>query len=301
MQTLYPIQSLLHFHHQWVFVDFFYFMGFDFLFNFLTEFGCGYVLLGCFSTVLKCIGMFLMFLFCCKVLRSIWYFKSLFRFQNDFGGIPKICLCLRNAVWQVSTSKVETLENVGDADPLKLSSFTKNVSDASSSVAGEKGNVNSDEGSEGKDETNESEREVVNEDEVFDVMILRKMVKSERQKADAAFAELEKERTATASSAEEAMAMILRLQREKSSAEIQASQFQRMAEHKMGYDQDVIESLEWMITQHESQRSYLEEQIEIYRKELKQHMSDDELKKLEFDNYRDGSLVSSSEIESQAL
>ncbi|KAF1863644.1 hypothetical protein Lal_00030714 [Lupinus albus] len=132
----------------------------------------------------------------------------------------------------------------------------------------------------------ESEREVVNEDEVFDVMILRKMVKSERQKADAAFAELDIERTATASSAEEAMAMIL----EKRSAEIQASQFQRMVEHKLGYDQDVIESLEWMITQHESKRSYLEEQIEIYRKELKHHISDDELKKLEFDIYRNGSL-----------
>ncbi|KAE9595971.1 putative GTD-binding domain-containing protein [Lupinus albus] len=74
-----------------------------------------------------------------------------------------------------------------------------------------------------------------------------------------------------------------------------------MVEHKLGYDQDVIESLEWMITQHESKRSYLEEQIEIYRKELKHHISDDELKKLEFDIYRNGSLVSSSEIESQAL
>ncbi|KAF1898403.1 hypothetical protein Lal_00042095 [Lupinus albus] len=147
----------------------------------------------------------------------------------------------------------------------------------------------------------ESEWEVVNEGEVFDVMILRKMVKSERQKADAAFAELEKERTTTASSVEEAMAMILQLQKEKRSTEIQASQFQRMAEHKLGYDQYVIKSLEWMITQHESQRSYLEEQIEIYRKELKHHISDDELKKLEFDIYRNGSLVSSSEIESQAL
>ncbi|OIV93140.1 hypothetical protein TanjilG_20802 [Lupinus angustifolius] len=276
-------------------------MGFDFLFNFLTEFGCGYVLLGCFSIILKCIGMFLMFLFCFKVLRFVWYFKSLFRFQNDFGGIPRIRLCLGNAVWKVYGSKVEPLENAGDDDSLKLNSPTKNVSDASSNNAREKGNVNSEEGSEVKDDTHESEREVVNEDEVFDVMVLRKLVKTERQKADAAIAELEKERTATASSAEEAMAMILRLQREKSTAEIQASQFQRMAEHKLDYDQDVIESLEWMITQHESQRSYLEEQIGIYRKELKQHLSDDELKQLEFDINRDGSGVPSSEIESQAL
>ncbi|CAL0313989.1 unnamed protein product [Lupinus luteus] len=301
MQTLNRIQTLLHFHHQGFFVDFFYFMGFDFLFNFLTEFGCGYVLLGCFSVILKCIGMFLMFLFCFKVLRFIWHFKSLFRFQNDFGGIPRIRFCLGNAVWKVPGSKVEPLENAGDDDPLKSSSSTKNVTDVSSSVAREKGNVNSEEGSEGKDENHENEREVINEDEVFDVMVLRKLVKSERKKADAATAELEKERTATASSAEEAMAMILRLQREKSSAEIQASQFQRMAEHKLDHDQDVIESLEWMITQHETQRSYLEEQIGIYRNELKQRLSDDEFKQLEFDINRDGSVVSSSEIESQAL
>ncbi|CAL0331457.1 unnamed protein product [Lupinus luteus] len=272
-------------------------------FNFLTELGCGYVLLDCFSTILNCLGFFLIFLFCLKVLRLGWYYKSFIRFQSDFGGIPRISLCLENGVWEVSGSKIAPLENVCN-DPLKVKSSAKNVnsrSDMSSSVVREKGNVNSEEGVEGKDETHECEREVVDEDEVFDVMTLRKLVKAERQKADAAFAELEKERTAAASSADEAMAMILRLQREKSSAEIQANQFHRMAEQKLDYDQEVIESLEWTITQHESQRSYLEEQIGIYREELKIHLSDDEINQLEFDISRDGSVVSSSETESQTL
>ncbi|OIW10478.1 hypothetical protein TanjilG_00416 [Lupinus angustifolius] len=272
-------------------------------FNFLTEFGCGYVLLGCFSTFLNSLGMFLTCLFCFKVFRFGWYSKSSLRFQSDFGGIPRIRLCLENGVWQVSGLKIASLENARD-DPLILKSSTKNVnskSDMSSSVAKGKMNLNWEEGFEGKDETHESEREVVGEDEVLDVMALRKLVKTERQKADAAFAELEKERTAAASSAEEAMAMILRVQREKCSAEIQANQFQRMAEQKLDYDQEVIESLEWTITQHESQRSYLEEQIGIYREELKQYLSEDEINQLEFDISRDGSVVSSSETESQTL
>ncbi|KAK7301585.1 hypothetical protein RJT34_12452 [Clitoria ternatea] len=60
------------------------------------------------------------------------------------------------------------------------------------------------------------------EDEMFDVMSLRKLVKVERQRYNSACPKIEKERGAAASAAEEAMAMILRLQNEKSSVEIQA-------------------------------------------------------------------------------
>lgn len=119
------------------------------------------------------------------------------------------------------------------------------------------------------------------EDEVFDVMTLRKMVKVERQRFHAACAEIEKERVAASSAAEETMAMILRLQSEKSSVEIQANQFRRMVEQKQEYDQEVIESLRWTIMQHESQKSLLEDQLGIYREKLSHYMTDDEIDQLE--------------------
>nr|ABW70157.1 DUF593-2 protein [Lotus japonicus] len=270
-------------------------MNFALAFNLLTEFGCGYVLLTSFYRLLNFLGMVLTFAFCFKVLRFSWRCKSSIRFLCDFGGIPRLSLCLDNVVWEVSEPKVARLEN--GRDPSSSSSVKTRAS-----IAGEKGNANSEDGS-------ENEREIGNEDEVFDVMTLRKLVKAARKKANVACAELEEERTASSSSAEEAMAMILRLQGEKSSAEIQANQFRRMAEQKLEYDQDVIESLEWSITQRESQRSVLEDQLGILRKELKQYMREDEINLLEVDDRsrgrgssgcdQDDSVVSHSETESQ--
>ncbi|XP_061359995.1 protein FLOURY 1-like [Gastrolobium bilobum] len=266
-------------------------------FNFLTEFGCGYVLLGCFYRVLNFLGMFLMFGFCFKVLRFGWLSKGSIRFLCDSGGIPRIRLCLEKVVWEVSKPKVAPLEM--GCDQNSNSSIKR-----SSNVAGEKVSANSEDGLEGRDE---NEKEVCDEDEVLDVMALRKFVKIQRQKANAACAELEEERTASSSSAEEAMAMILRLQNEKSSAEIQANQFRRMAEHELEHDQEVIESLQWTITQQETQRSLLEDQMGIYREELKQYLSDDEINQLELDVSKDlesdpnDSVANSSETESQTL
>ncbi|KAK7840687.1 protein floury 1-like [Quercus suber] len=112
-------------------------------------------------------------------------------------------------------------------------------------------------------------KECHGEDEEFDVMALRKLVKIERQRANGSYAELEKERMAAASAAEEAMAMILRLQREKSSIEIQANQYRRLAEQKQQYDQEVIQSLRWIVMKHKSNRSLLEDQLRFCRQKLK--------------------------------
>ncbi|KAB2041517.1 hypothetical protein ES319_D02G152500v1 [Gossypium barbadense] len=46
--------------------------------------------------------------------------------------------------------------------------------------------------------------------------------------------------------------MILRLQSGRSSVEIDVIQFKRMAEQKQEYDQQVIESLQWIGMKHES-------------------------------------------------
>ncbi|KAK7272286.1 hypothetical protein RJT34_28786 [Clitoria ternatea] len=245
-------------------------MDFPSTFHFLTEFGCSFVLLRSFSTLLNYLGIFMMLTFCFKVLRFGWYSKSALHFLCDSGGVPTIRFCLENLVWAVSKPKAEPLQK--GRGPKSNLSIRKR-----SKVAGGMVNANSEDGSEGK---GVNEKKVLNEDEVFDVMTLRKMAKIERRKANAACAELEKERTAAASSAEEAMAMILRLQSEKSAAEIQANQFGRMADQKLEYDQEVIESLQWAATQRESHKSSLEDQMEIYKGQLKPFLTDDEIEQI---------------------
>ncbi|XP_038681015.1 myosin-binding protein 3-like [Tripterygium wilfordii] len=117
----------------------------------------------------------------------------------------------------------------------------------------------------------EIEKECCGEDEVFDVMTLREMVKKERERANSACGELEKERMAAASAAREAMAMILRLQSEKSNLEIEANQHRILVE-KHEYDQDLIQSLHWIVMKRESERKELEDQLMLCRQELKRHL-----------------------------
>ncbi|CAI8617989.1 unnamed protein product [Vicia faba] len=239
--------------------------------NFFTQLGCGFVLFTCLSRFLNFLGMVLMLGFCFKILQFGWRFKGTLRFLCDFGGMPRIRICLENMIWEVSKPKVPSLENGSDPN-------TNSVISKSSNVAGEKMRDTSENGSEGKDE---SEWEVGDVDEVFDVKTLRKLIKFERKKANAAFAELDQERTAASSSADEAMWMIVRLQNEKSSAEIEANQFRRMAEQRLEYDDEVIESLQWTISRHESHRSVLETQLRVYREELYQHLEKDDIEQLE--------------------
>ncbi|CAJ2648877.1 probable myosin-binding protein 5 [Trifolium pratense] len=132
-----------------------------------------------------------------------------------------------------------------------------------------------------KDKEKEKEKEEDPEDEVFDVMSLRRMVKMERHRYFAACAEIEKERVAASSAAEEAMAMILRLQSEKSSIEIQANQFRRMVEERQEYDQEVIESLRWNVVQLENQKTFLEEQLGVFKEKLREFMKDEEIELIE--------------------
>ncbi|KAL2343865.1 hypothetical protein Fmac_005150 [Flemingia macrophylla] len=246
-------------------------MDFPSALDFLTQFGCSFVLLRSLSRLLNLLGLLMMLAFCFKVLGFISRFKVAIRFLCDAGGIPRIRLCPGNVVPRVSDPKAKPFKRIRRRG--SKSSFRRRPSGSWN-----KGNAASEEGSEGK---GANEREVFNEDEVFDEMTLGKFLEIERQKANAACQDLEKERTAAASSAEEAMAMILRLQNEKSTAEIQATQFRRMAEQKLDYDQEIIESLQWSITQHETQKCELEDQLEMVREELRQFMRDDEIEQIE--------------------
>ncbi|XP_019419089.1 PREDICTED: myosin-binding protein 2-like isoform X1 [Lupinus angustifolius] len=234
------------------------FMDLGSTFKFIThasEVSCGFVLLGgSFPILFNIIGLLLIFVFSFKILHSRWSTHELLQFLYEFGtGTPRF-------PFDSEGSKVETLGKEG----LKSSSGVKN-----------KGYNGLDDGVE------EKEKDDCIEDEVLDVMTLRRLVKIERQRCHAACAEIENERVAASSAAEEAMAMILRLQNEKSSIEIHANQFRRMVEQKQEYDQEVIEELRWAIMQHESQKSLLEDQLGIYREKLREYMSDDEIDQLE--------------------
>ncbi|MBA0782671.1 hypothetical protein Gotri_000521 [Gossypium trilobum] len=68
-----------------------------------------------------------------------------------------------------------------------------------------------------------------------------------------------------------------------SSVEIDANQFKRMAEQKQEYDQQVIESLQWIVMKHESEWSSLENQLQLCKQKLKLYMEDDELDQFELD------------------
>ncbi|KAJ1409048.1 GTD-binding domain [Sesbania bispinosa] len=90
-----------------------------------------------------------------------------------------------------------------------------------------KSHASANKGSVSEDGVSEEKEENL-EDEMFDVISLRKLVKIERHRFHAACAEIKMERVAAFTTAKEAMVIILRLQSEKSSVEIRANQFQRM-------------------------------------------------------------------------
>ena len=243
--------SFLGFYHRFLrlILAAFFLMDFPSTFKFLaqaSEVGCGFVLLGYFSRIFNLLGIILILFFTLKIFRSGSPSKDLVHFISEFGAQPRSPL----------PPKIQALE----LDPLKPPSRKKGQSHVDDGLDDKEENV---------------------EDEVFDVMALRKLVKFERQRFNAACAEIEKERIAASSAAEEAMAMILRLQSEKSSIEIQANQFRRMVDQKQEYDNEVIESLRWTIAQHESQKNLLEEQLGVYREKLRQFMSDDEIDQLD--------------------
>ncbi|KAL8097401.1 hypothetical protein AgCh_030505 [Apium graveolens] len=113
-------------------------------------------------------------------------------------------------------------------------------------------------------------------DKECDVVKLRELVKVERERANAANVELEKERMAAATAAEETMAMILRLQKEKSVIEMEAHQYRRLAEEKQLHDQEVIESLRWIAMRCQSAGLQLEDQVRSLKQKVELQLKDDE-------------------------
>ncbi|KAL4303790.1 hypothetical protein GQ457_10G019890 [Hibiscus cannabinus] len=237
-----------------------------FLFPGNEFFGFGFLVFGRFSLVFNVLGLVLVFGMGFKVLRFGLNNKGILRFlcnargkSDDLGGGN----CSKHEANEISDPNVR--KPVDNCKELVKKDTDFEPKDAIEEVTGEK------------------EKECCPEDEEFDVLALRKLVKTERSRTKATYQELEKERLASSSAAEEAMTMILRLQNEKSLVEMDANQFKRMAEQMHEYDQQVIESLQWTVMKHESERSSLENQLQLCKQKLKLYMKDDELGQLELD------------------
>ncbi|KAK4784305.1 hypothetical protein SAY86_018673 [Trapa natans] len=84
-----------------------------------------------------------------------------------------------------------------------------------------------------------------------EIIALREIASSQQQAIQDLLSELEEERSASSSAANEAMSMILRLQREKAEVQMEARQFKRYAEEKMGHDQQEISALEELLYKRE--------------------------------------------------
>lgn len=261
------------------------------------DFGCGFLVFGCFPQVFNFLGLFLMFYLGLKFLQ--------FGFRGR-GLVKSLCSGVRGKSSDVRgnglCSRIGFAEECDDAKIVSCScgggplKFLEN-----SKLMKIKSNDNDNDNDDNCDYDDERER--CQEDQEFDVLVLRKLVKIERQRANLALMELEKERMAAASAANEAMGMILRLQSEKSAIEIEANQYRRMAEQKQEYDKEVIQSLQWIVMKHESERSQMREKLKSHKQKLK-HVNDDDDDEIEqfeeFDScfrIHDG-LVSSLDVDS---
>ncbi|PIN01489.1 hypothetical protein CDL12_26004 [Handroanthus impetiginosus] len=221
------------------------------------ELGCGFLMFGSFKWVYEFLVLLLLFCFGLKFLYPDGFSRGLVRFLCDLRGKSgelKNWFCLKNSVGPLKLLKEDSYAPLIDKTEEKK----------------EKPNPDTD-----SDEEYYDGKEYSEEDDESDVSKLRKLIKIELQKANAAYAELMKERAASASAAEEAMTMILRLQNEKSLVEMELSQYRRLAEEKQIHDQEVIKSLQWLVCRHESERSLLEYQLKVCRNKLKRFLRDE--------------------------
>ncbi|XP_063938468.1 probable myosin-binding protein 4 isoform X2 [Daucus carota subsp. sativus] len=114
------------------------------------------------------------------------------------------------------------------------------------------------------------EGSVINEfdDEVMTVESLNSTLRAERKALNVVYAELEEERNASAVAASQTMAMINRLQEEKAAMQMEASHYQRMMEEKSEYDQEAMQLMNDLMVKMDSERQWLEKELEVCREKL---------------------------------
>ncbi|XP_038905035.1 protein FLOURY 1-like [Benincasa hispida] len=223
-----------------------------------SEFKSLFLVFGCFPRVFIILGLFLLlFWVSLKVVQFSWHGRDFMQLLCDFKEKSDN---RRAGIW-LKTSVVEVCNSCRSRrlDLMKKNGFLFsmfNLVGNSKWAVDLDGDVRSeDKGEVFEEDVQNEEKENDSEDDEFDVIKLRELVKIERKQKKEALEELEKERMAAATAAEEAMAMIFRLQHEKSAIEIRANQFHRMMEQKQQYCQEVIECLERIIMEYESEGS----------------------------------------------
>uniref|UniRef100_A0ACD5UQF7 Uncharacterized protein n=2 Tax=Avena sativa TaxID=4498 RepID=A0ACD5UQF7_AVESA len=125
-----------------------------------------------------------------------------------------------------------------------------------------------------QDEEKEEEEELVDAEE--EDRDLKRETEERRDVRSALQQELDKERSAAASAAEEAMAMILRLQKEKSSLEIELRQQRRTSDERCAFYEDEVEELRDILLMREREARSLQKEVESYRRLLGLSGDDDE-------------------------
>ncbi|MBA0555122.1 hypothetical protein Golob_014180 [Gossypium lobatum] len=101
-----------------------------------------------------------------------------------------------------------------------------------------------------------------------DVTVLKDTLRSQQQLLQKLYSELDVERESSATATNEALSMILRLQGEKAAMKMEASQYKRLAEEKIGHAEESLAILEELVYQKEMEISSLEFQIQAYRYKL---------------------------------
>uniref|UniRef100_A0A2P2ILK6 GTD-binding domain-containing protein n=1 Tax=Rhizophora mucronata TaxID=61149 RepID=A0A2P2ILK6_RHIMU len=100
------------------------------------------------------------------------------------------------------------------------------------------------------------------------IMALKEALCAQQQLLRQLYNELDVEREASATAASEALSMILRLQGEKASLKMEASQYKRMTEEKMCHVEKALELSEDLMYQKEMEITSLEFQVQVYRYRL---------------------------------
>ncbi|WCJ30144.1 hypothetical protein M5689_011720 [Euphorbia peplus] len=101
-----------------------------------------------------------------------------------------------------------------------------------------------------------------------DILELEKALHAQQQLLQKLYNELDEERESAATAASEALSMILRLQGEKASLKMEASQYKRMAEEKMCHAEEALAVFEDLTYEREMEIAALEFQLQAYRYRL---------------------------------
>ncbi|KAK7389409.1 hypothetical protein VNO78_24429 [Psophocarpus tetragonolobus] len=105
----------------------------------------------------------------------------------------------------------------------------------------------------------------INGNEEDRIKMLENALEEEKAAYTALYLELEKERAASATAADETMAMISRLQEEKATMEMEMTQYLRIIEERVAYDEEEMDILREILIRRERENHFLGKELEAYR------------------------------------